>query len=691
MNTRKTFTKTGMAAALLAALAPADAAEMLAPYGQLNTAASEASAGLGYADNDGRRFGQYNGITRDGFYGLLDFSLVKRDDETGTWLGGFGRNVGLYNRQLRFEHTRQGDWGYFVEYNRIPRLEPYSIFTGVSGIGTNNLTMPAPPTSPPSADLKTTRDNIGLGFDKILFGNWDLQVRFRNEEKDGTRVFARGTTGAGPAGSFGQFEFTPEPINSTTRQLDLKVNYTGTDLQLAGGYYGTMYNNQYNGLNIAGGLAGLSTFTPLALPPDNHSHQLYLSGTYGFTPTTRANFKVAYAQAKQDDAFVTGVNVPLSPGIGNNLMGKVDTKLAQAGIVSTPIPKLTLSANLRYEDRDDKTPVLLYLTPALTTTDGANEPRSIRTTTAKAEASYALPQYFRLTGGVDYEEKKRNTSPVRIVSFRETTDETSYRVELRRMMSETLTGALSYVHSQRDGSPWVLTTVTGGAVGSNLIAPIHLADRDRDKVRLSVNWTPVDPLTFGFYVDEARDDYSTRDGSTIGPMKGKYRNYSLDAAYSFTDQWQATAWYTWNETKADQTTCVGATSSGVCGVPTYSSTISNRSDSFGFGLRGKPTAALQLGADLSYTDIKDDYEQATLTGAAIDSVPAITTRLTRLNLFAKYALQKNSGIRLDYVFDRYSTNDWTWSTWMYADGSRLREDPNQKVNFFGVSYYYKWQ
>ena len=72
-------------------------------------------------------------------------------------------------------------------------------------------------------------------------------------------------------------------------------------------------------------------------------------------------------------------------------------------------------------------------------------------------------------------------------------------------------------------------------------------------------------------------------------------------------------------------------------------------------------------------------------------MPAITTRLTRLNLFAKYALQKNSGIRLDYVFDRYSTNDWTWSTWVYADGSRLREDPNQKVNFFGVSYYYKWQ
>ncbi len=54
-------------------------------------------------------------------------------------------------------------------------------------------------------------------------------------------------------------------------------------------------------------------------------------------------------------------------------------------------------------------------------------------------------------------------------------------------------------------------------------------------------------------------------------------------------------------------------------------------------------------------------------------------------------LQKNSGVRLDYIFDRYSTNDWTWSTWMYADGTRLTQNQNQKVNFVGVSYYYKWQ
>ena len=329
---------------------------------------------------------------------------------------------------------------------RIPRFEPWSVTTAVTGIGTPNLAIPTTPTTGVPVELKTVRDAVGLGFDKFLFGNWDFQVRFKNEEKEGSRIFARGTTGAGPVGSFGQFEFAPEPINSTTRQLDAKINYTGQQLQLSGGYYGTMYNNEFRGLNFTGGLAGLSTFTPIALPPDNQSHQLYLAGGYGFTPTTRGNFKVAYTKATQDDPFVTGVNVPLAPGIGNNLQGRVDTTLAQAGVTSRPIPKLSLLADVRYEDRDDKTPVFVYFpsnfaTPTTATSDGTNEPRDITTTSGKFEASYRLPMAMSLTGGIEYVEKKRNSPPVRSVSFRETTEETSLSVGLRRAIGETMTGA----------------------------------------------------------------------------------------------------------------------------------------------------------------------------------------------------------------------------------------------------------
>jgi MtrB/PioB family decaheme-associated outer membrane protein len=697
MKARDTLRMAGMAAALMAAFdtAHAQRVEVEVPFA-LNVDASKLGIGLGYALDDAPRFGMYNGITQEGYYGLFDFNLVDRNDATGAWHWLSGRNLGLDSPQLRFEYSEQGNWGYYLDYSKITRNEPWSVTTAVGGIGTPDLTIPVAPVTGSPLELRTKREAIGVGFDKFLYGNWDLQVRFRNEEKEGARLFARGSTGAGPAGSFGAFEFAPEPINSATRQIEAKLRYTGSQLQLAGGYYGTAYNNEYKGLNFTGGLAALSTFTPIALPPDNQSQQLYLSGGYGFTPTTRGNFKLAYAKATQEDSFVTGVNVPLAPGVGSNLMGRVDTTLVQAGITSRPIPKLTLLADLRYEDRDDKTPVVLYNTLAgpTSTFNGENEPRSILAKTAKAEASYALPASFRLTGGIGYEEKKRNVSAVRVVSARETTEETSYRLELRRMMSETVTGALSYVHSDRDGSPFLQTTLNNGTPGSNLIAPIHLADRKRDKARLSINWAPIEPLNLQFFVDVAKDSYSGRDGSDLGVRKGDAQNYSIDAAYTFSERLQATAWYSRNNTNAEQATCVGASSTGVCpggASPIWGATLQNLSNSFGVGVRDKPQSDLEVGADLSYSDITDEYRQETISGAAVASLPNVSTQLTRLNLFARHAFQKNSGVRIDYILDRFKTNDWTWSNWMYADGTRVTQDPNQLMTFFGVSYYYRFQ
>src|SRR5262245_23844061 len=512
MKRSGTLKLTGIAVALLAAFGPARAADREVAN-SMHLDANALGAGLGYAVNDGPRFGEYNGINTQGAYGIIDFNAVKRDEETGAWLRFFGRNVGLENLQLRVEQTRQGDWGYYVDYSRIPRFEPLTPITAVSGIGTNNLVVPGSPTTGGPVPLSTRRDALGVGFDKFLWGNWDVQVSFKNEEKTGARIFGRGTTGTVTGIPFGQFEFTPEPINSTTQQIEAKLNYTGTQLQLSGGYYGTMYNNQNSQLNITGGLTALATeFNPIALPPDNQSHQLYLTGGYGVTSTTRANFKVAYAKATQDDPFI---NVPLRAGVTtSNLQGRVDTTLAQAGITSRPIPKLTLLADFRYENRDDRTPQFQYGARG-STTDGTNDVRSIKTTAATVEASYQLPDSYRLTGGIGWDEKKRNTAPIRIVSYRETTDELAYRLELRRMMSETLTGAVSFVHSDRDGSPFQQTVqnTTPPTAGSNLIAPINLADRKRDKVRIALNWQPTDPLAIQFNVDNARDTYTGRDGS----------------------------------------------------------------------------------------------------------------------------------------------------------------------------------
>jgi MtrB/PioB family decaheme-associated outer membrane protein len=690
------FRLTAIAVALLAAYGTARAQTQDREVSDsMHLDANALGVGLGYATSAGPRFGEYNGINEKGYYGVLDFNSVRRDEETGTWTRLFGRNIGLENFQLRAEQQRQGDWGYFIEYGRIPRFEPLTPVTGVTGIGTANLTVPTTPLTNGNHPLSTRRDALGLGFDKFLGGNWDLQVRFKNEEKDGARIFARGTTGTPAAPAVGFFEFTPEPINSTTQQLEAKLNYVDERLQMTGGYYGTLYSNHNTQLNIAGGNASLSSeFNPIALPPDNQSHQIYLTGGYGFTSTTRGTFKVAHAKQIQDDPFI---NVPVLPNIGPNLSGRVDTTLYQAGVTSRPIPKLTLLLDYRYEERDDKTPQLQYGTPG-STTDGTNDVRSVRRTNTKAEASYQLPESIRLTAGIGYDTTWRNTAPIRIVSYRETTDELSYKLELRRMMSETLTGAIAYIHSDRGGSPFQQTVqnTTPTQVGSNLIAPVNLADRKRDKVRLSANWMPTEPLSVQFYVDNAWDSYTDRDNSGLGVRRGTYQNYSIDASYAFTQDFQATAWYSINNTSIDQTTCESATANGACPAstadPVWNAALKSTSNNFGAGLRGKPHAKVDVGADLSYSEIKDKYDQSAVTaGAAIPAIPTITTKMTRVTVYGKYALDPRSGIRLDYVYDRFSSDDWTWQSFTFLDGTQLLEPSVQKVNFFLVSYYYKWR
>ena len=96
----------------------------------------------------------------------------------------------------------------------------------------------------------------------------------------------------------------------------------------------------------------------------------------------------------------------------------------------------------------------------------------------------------------------------------------------------------------------------------------------------------------------------------------------------------------------------------------------------------------------SLEPLVDKYEQFAVTpstSAAVGPIPDIDTKLTTFKLWATYALAKNSGIRLDYIFDRFDTNDWTWTTWVYSDGTTVTQEPRQTVNFLGLSYYYRFQ
>jgi MtrB/PioB family decaheme-associated outer membrane protein len=660
----------GLVAGLVGAQPPAKAQDA-----DLATPQSSVEIGIGVVSDDNLRSGRYSGLNEEGAYGLFGIDVKSRDEATGTWFKLRGSNLGLESRELRLDYERQGQWGYSLEFSQTPRHIPYIFNTTLTGIETGVQTEGG--TAARDLQFSTRRDALGLGYSRQLGGGWSTTVSYRHEEKTGTRNWGHHSV-----------RFLVDPIDYTTQQLEATVGYADKRLQLTGGYYGTDFSNALTNVvtPVGGGIS------PVALPPANQSHQLYLSGGYGFTPTTRGMFKLAFGRITQDQTFFT---TPLGSVPQNNLDGRIDTTLMQLGVSSRPMPKLSLRANLRYEERDDRTPVFVYTTAGATAThNGRNEPRSFETTVGKVEASYMLPASFRLTGAAEHDIRKRNTSEVRSVSFRDETEETTLSAELRRSLSDTLNGALAFVTSERTGSDWYVNLRNNTTLGSNLIHPLHLADRDRDKLKLVLDWMPLEPLSIHFVGETSKDDYS---GRTLGPREGEAQLVSLDAAYRFNDEWTATAWTSHTDTRAEQTSCVGSGATGAVGQtcpdtaanPLWEARLRNVGTAYGFGLRGKPTSLIEIEGELSLAKDRGEFVQFAAATAA-PTIPEVNYKTTTLRLRGSYALNKVSGVRLQYVYDRIKSDDWYWTNFTYNDGTTVRLDPDEEVHFLGVGYYYRF-
>ena len=150
-----------------------------------------------------------------------------------------------------------------------------------------------------------------------------------------------------------------------------------------------------------------------------------------------------------------------------------------------------------------------------------------------------------------------------------------------------------------------------------------------------------------------------------------------------------------NDNRMEQATCENASAVGVCpntvADPYWQVSLRSAGNTVGLGLRSKPVNKLEVSADVQYASYRDEFKQlATTAGAAIASLPDITTLITSVKLTARYAIRTNAGIRVDYVYERWHSDDWTWTTWTYLDGTQLRQEPTEKIQFVGVSGYFRW-
>jgi MtrB/PioB family decaheme-associated outer membrane protein len=707
MSARQILKLTTIWAALAAAWGPVLAQEDPA-LAEARKPESFVSLGAGYWSDDRPRLGTYDGMRDKGGYGLLDALIVNRDDATGTWFRLDARNLGLDTREFRADWERQGNFGLFVEYNRLVREEPYTVLTGVSGIGTPTIRVPTPSATTLGAiQLGTVRESIGGGFSKIIGGGYDFRFSAKSEDKQGARLWGRG----------GAPEFAAEPIDSNIRQMEAVLSYTQKKLQLQGGYFGSWYTNRNSMVDTATVNAAGTLGSPffLSLPLDNQAHQLYVNGGYNLTERTRGSFKVAYTRATQNEQIPVGPGVPVFAGAPSQLDGRIDNTLVQLGVNSRATSNISWLASLRYYNSEEKTPQYRIVQPAGgcgTCVDST--PLTFKTMTGKLEGTYRFATGLSAIAGAEYSSQDRNVpfggpttgtgvDTQRYVPFRAELNETTLYLQGRRSLSETLNGSIRYAHSRRDGSDLTPTNEPQ----SDLINPINIADRDRDKLRLMLDWSATQALTLTFNAEYAKDDYGYSATRPYGLREGEATLFSLDGNYAISENWQMNAWYSRDNTKANQVTQRTITGGAPAIDAVKEANLEDIGDSFGLGLRGAVSSRVKLGAEVLYQKNVNRYpETVTPIGAAVvypagvvGPLPDITNKMTRLKLDATYALQKNSELRFEYAYEMWKTDDWTWmfangTPFTYGattDGTQVVQAPKQNADWFGVRYIYRFQ
>jgi MtrB/PioB family decaheme-associated outer membrane protein len=421
--------------------------------------------------------------------------------------------------------------------------------------------------------------------------------------------------------------------------------------------------------------------TYLSQPMDNDAHQLFVNGGYSFSPTTRGTVKLAYTIARQDEHLptkdVAGLSLASSP---QSLDGRVDTLLVQAGVTSRPLKDLSVNANVRYHDLKDKTPVARFVQTNPACGAGQcvdNTPFSISTKSGKLEGTYRLPFGYSINGGIDLRQQERSipvansngaggSDTQRVVPLRSDLDEVTYRIEGRKAMSETINGAAAVLFSQRDGSAYISAGAGAGGTFSDLINPIHLADRDRTKFRLSADWAILDTLSVQVVAEGSKDEYKTSTARPHGLFDGYGKLVSLDVNYAMSDKWQASAWASYDQSKATQFNRNDANSALV------RTKLVDTGNTAGLGIAGSPLGKVRVGGNVEWARNTSRYPQDLFdlaTNAAIAN-PApladVENKAVTLKAFAEYALDKSSALRFDVTHERWQTNDWSWAM---RDGS----------------------
>ncbi len=483
--------------------------------------------GVAGVSSNSFKFGEYNGLNKFNVFavGNFDYRGGAAYDSMDTWRWHFqGSSLGLETRSGILDFGRQGKFYFRFAYNEMLANTSDSFQTPYLGVGTDNLSLPSnwlvpvlpqksatalnffalnpvtaagsvynshgvltPPTPAQlattaairAADLPAFRNvNLSLtrkrGETQLLLNpteTIEIPVGYTHEHKDGLR-----TVGGVIDRNTQDSALLPYRVNWDTDQASAALNVKLNRLFLSFAYYGSFFRNNTEHM-IWADVAQSPTFTTaLSEEPSSQFHQFTATGSYKMSRDAKLVVVGSIGRGTQNQAFISPSLVQdgaLQFGLPRpSLQGLVYTGLG-SGRFTFKHGKWDLVADARFDERDNQTPVGLFLfqddasaktgtspfsglyglPTGLGSTTNIYNNRSLSKLSYKAggeaEYSFTKSEHLMLGYGWDRADRHCSYSWITCADAKET-NENTFRTEWRKSKGA-VTARVEYAFSERRG------------------------------------------------------------------------------------------------------------------------------------------------------------------------------------------------------------------------------------------------
>ena len=732
-----------------------------------------------YSSQDSAKFGEYNGLNKEGAYGLGGFDIRggngydQSKDSALRWKLG-GANLGTTSRSLDGSVSDQGKWKLNLGYDELQHNITDTYQTPLQGDpGGNNFVLPqnfdkltTTNINPGHTGLNSTqqgdlnieqervnRKNGSLSTSYSFSDQLSAQIDYNHLDQSGAKLIGTGSQGGIPFGGPGAsgngraeaINILMNPTSYQTDNINTALNWTGNKGHLSGGYYGSIFHDDYNSLSwqtsmpaTGANCSGTNCYinNTMSTAPSNSLHQANLTGGYNFTPTTKLAGGFSYGYNTQNNSYAP-TNIPQASGTSANMMwgglpasslnGVVQTTHGDLKLTNQSIKDLTLSTGFKFNERDNRTNsnIYQYMQIGGEEYQGINTPYSNRKTQIEAVASYRLTKAQNLALAYDHEKINRWCNGVVggaqcISSPGSDEDKIGLTYRLKALEDVNFNAGYTYANRRANSSNFLANSgnynpltaanpVSGTAFnGGNYLGYVAYpyANRNQNLGKAGVNWQVTQKLDLGLNGRYTYDQYD----ATLGVQNGQSAGVNVDATYSYAENSSISGYWSWQNGQRNLASGASGTvplgtfaSQAVAPKNIWTNKLVDNSNTFGLLARhgGLLNGKLEIIGDASYALNATSYSTQVPYLATCGStntltcgtLPDINNNLLSLKLSGNYKVLKNGKVSLTYLYQKLNSTDYFYNGQQigYTPNSLMPtnlQPQNYTVNVVALSYNY---